>query len=65
MSDPDSKRKHQRHRRRNFIVKKLREDTQYKKKVHIDAKEYERTHRWNKKEIAETAYDDGEERVVK
>jgi hypothetical protein len=51
MSDPDSKRKHQKHRRRNFIVKKLRESSQYKKKVHIDEKQYEKGHRWNKQEI--------------
>ena len=38
MSDPDSKRRRSKHRQRNFIAKKMLEDSRYKRKIHLDVK---------------------------
>ena len=46
MGDPEVKQKHSRKRQRNFLAKKLREAGQFRKKVHIDAKQKEKEGKW-------------------
>lgn len=46
MGDPELKQKHSRKRQRNFLAKKLREAGQFKKKVHIDAKQKQKERKW-------------------
>lgn len=61
MSAPLTRLKRSRSRKRNFIAKRMFESKQFRKKVHIDQKLYERLNRVSKKELLEDADEEGEE----
>lgn len=58
MGDPDTKRARSTTRKRNFVAKKLREDPQFKKKIHMNEKDRERQRKWRLKEDPEGDYED-------
>ena len=53
MGDPEQKSKHSQSRRRNFIVKKMRSDPQFRKRIRKDEKQAEKDHKWSKHELEE------------
>lgn len=57
MSDPEVKQKHSRKRQRNFLAKKLREAGQFRKKVHIDAKQKEKEGKWFYEQEEDDSFD--------
>lgn len=59
MGDPKVREQRSKSRKRNFLVKKLREDRQFRKKIHLDKKQYEKSRRVDKKELKENAYREG------
>ena len=46
MTDPETKYKHSKRRKRNFIAKKLYQDKQFRNKIHLDSKTKEKQEKW-------------------
>lgn len=46
MTDPDTKYKHSKRRKRNYIAKKLLQDKQFRNKIHLDSKTKEKQEKW-------------------
>ena len=57
MGDPDTKRARSTTRKRNFIAKKLREDRQFRKKVHMSEKDREKQRQWRLENDPEGDYE--------
>lgn len=46
MTDPDTKYRHSKRRKRNFIAKKLHQDGQFRHKIHLDTKLKNKQEKW-------------------
>jgi hypothetical protein len=57
MTDPDTKYRHSKRRKRNYIAKKMLSDAQFKKKIHLDEKTKKKQEKW----IYDEYYDETEE----
>lgn len=57
MGDPDTKRARSTSRKRNFIAKRMLEDKQFKKKIHMTAKDREKQRKWRLQEDPEGDYE--------
>lgn len=57
MTDPDTKRKVSSKRKRNYIAKKMIEDTRGIKKIHLSAKDREKQRKWRLKNDPEGDYE--------
>lgn len=57
MTDPDTKYRHSKRRKRNYIAKKMLSENQFKKKIHLDEKTKKKQEKW----IYDEYYDETEE----
>ena len=57
MGDPDTRYTRSKVRKRNFIAKKLREDNQFKKKIHMSKKDREKQRKWRLQEDPDGDYE--------
>lgn len=61
MGDPEDKKKHSKHRYRNFIAKKMRESKEFVKRIHKDAKTREKERKFNVQKALREAGNDYDE----
>lgn len=57
MGDPETKKARSNSRKRNFIAKRMLEDKQFKKKIHMTAKDREKQRKWRLQEDPDGDYE--------